>query len=73
MKDDWSLKEKHRLNYVNECYGYSDSDIDILRQKLIKDIKEEWAYTGQKHNEGDVIIIINKRFGFEMVKVNNDM
>jgi len=65
MKDDWSLKEKHRLNYVNECYGYAEEDIETLRQKLIKDIKEEWEYTGQIHSAGDVIRIINRRFGFE--------
>ena len=46
-----------------EEYFYSTINIETLRQKLIDDIKKEWEYTGQIHNAGDIIRIINRCFG----------
>ena len=62
MSDDWSLKMCLAQETISRVY-YSPVDVETLRKKLIEDIKEEWSYTGQIHSEGDVIRIINKRFG----------
>jgi len=57
---DWSLKGKE--NMVGFFYGL---DIEVLRQKLIEDIKTEALKAGNEIRWEDCKWIINRRFGVE--------
>jgi len=66
MVDNWSLKNKEE-HCEGSWFGYSDHDIDILRQKIIEDIDkklEKIGFSGEL-DYYDIIKIINKRFGVE--------
>jgi len=68
MVDDWSLKNKEE-HCEGSWFGYSDHDIDTLRQKLIKDF--EFIFCNQESEfrnftyRNIILTIINKRFGVE--------
>lgn len=79
--DDWSLKGKKVKQevaddgdgyidvweeYTDKGHHYKEDDIDTLREKLIKDIKNHYWNSVEK--DRDIVIlhcikIINKRFG----------
>lgn len=67
--NDWTLKNKKW--YQGGNYHYKDSDIEILRQKLIDDMhnliqKEKKFDVNDKYSlYGNIRMIINKRFGVD--------
>ena len=77
MNDDWSLKGKtvvkreyyqmqdgDHIHEMDEGIDYIlKSDIEILRWKLIEDMKEYFA--GWSTDTAMATVIINKRFGVE--------
>ena len=70
MSDDWSLKDKE-YNFDEFTEGYTQDDIDTLREKLIDDFKE--IAQGESPDNVvwvetllcDIIDMINKRFGID--------
>ena len=67
MNDDWNLKDKIASGMMGQDCVYM-KDIEILRQKLIKDINEVFRETWMldiSEMERCVEEVINKRFGYE--------
>jgi len=75
---DWSLKDKKCIpswdddgidwEMVNDYKSgyYESEDIDILRQKLIEDVRLMSGLSGCNPSVGERIVIhINKRFGVD--------
>ncbi len=64
MTDDWSLEGVEIPAWDGVVHVYTQTSIEILREKLIEDIK-----TYKKIDDGyameELIQIINKRFGVE--------
>lgn len=80
MDDDWNLKGRKKIIIEHREYGefagfklleefdgdvYKVEDIEILRKKLIEDIKKLKIFDEDEFYNEDVIRIINKRFGVE--------
>ena len=85
VEKDWSLKDKEiktihyenadgtkiTVSYPDYCTVFRKSEIDILRQKLIEDIKDGKEFRDEWNNQFNtadgmrdtIINIINKRFG----------
>jgi len=66
MSDDWSLKNvmRYGIKEIDEMF-ISKSDINILRRKLIEDVKDKLWFFDDRYQRDIVLDIINKRFGVD--------